>query len=165
MRAMTAITLVLVYLAGAHGQAGDKGKNVKRFGIVLDAKKYPQATPKETLDSVVKAISDNRVDYMLAHLADPDFVDRRVELYEKDLDASQKGEARKLVAFDRLVKETTEKFLEDPSKLKDLKRFQEKGTWEEQEKTAVASLENLKARRVFMKRLVDERWTLENREK
>ena len=63
------------------------------------------------------------------------------------------------------MKETIENFLDDPSKVKELKRFFADGEWADQEKVAVATLKNMKARSVFMKRLDDNRWVLQDREK
>jgi hypothetical protein len=165
MRAIAVVALVLVVIAGPHGQAGDKGKTIKRYGVDLNTKKYPQSTPKEALESVLKALGDNRIDYLLAHLADPDFVDKGVAAYANQLDPTLKEESRKVVAFDRLVKKTVENFLDDASKVKDLKRFLADGQWEEQDKLAVASLDKLKSRHVFMKSLADGRWVLLDREK
>jgi hypothetical protein len=165
MRAMAAVTVVLWVIGGAHGQAGDKGKTIKRYGIEMDAKKFPQGTPKDALASVLKSIADNRVNYLLAHLVDPDFTDKRVENYAGKLDPALKEETRIVVAFDRLVKETIEHFLADPSKVRELKRFLEDGEWDEQDRIAIASLKNLKSRRVFMKRIGDDRWVLQDREK
>jgi hypothetical protein len=165
MRVMAMVALVLIVIARADGQAGDKGKTIRRFGFDLDTKNYPQGNPKDALASVVKAIGDNRIDYLLAFLADPDFVDKHVAKYANQLDPSLKPASKVNAGFDRLVKETTENFLDDPSKVKDLKRFLADGEWVDQDKLAVASLRNLKARSVFMKRLADERWVLQDREK
>jgi hypothetical protein len=160
-----AVVVLLLAVAGADGQGGDKGKALKRYGIDLDTKKYPQTTPKEALGSVLRAIGENQFDYLLAHLADPEFVDQRVALYASQLDPSLKEASKIVVAFERLRKKTTENFVEDPTKFKELKRFYEEGKWEDQEKLAVASLDNLKARHVFMKKLPDDRWVLLDREK
>jgi hypothetical protein len=51
----------------------------KRYGIDADLKTYPQASPKECLTSVLKAIENKRFDYVVAQLADPSFVDERVK--------------------------------------------------------------------------------------
>ena len=44
-----------------------------RFGVASDFSSYPQATPKEALSSVLKAIDNKRIDYLLAQLSDPLF--------------------------------------------------------------------------------------------
>ena len=163
MRVMAMVALVLIVSARAEGQAGDKGKAIRRFGIDLDTKSFPQSNPKEALGSVVKAISDNRIDYLLAFLADPEFVDKHVAKYANQLDPSLKQASKVNAAFDRLVKETTENFLDDPSKVKELKRFLADGEWDEGK--SAFTLRNLKARSVFMKRLPNERWVLLDREK
>ena len=54
---------------------------------------------------------------MLAFLADPKFVDSKIEALKKQIPPG-KEEARTFVAFQRLVKITTEHFNEDPSKVK-----------------------------------------------
>jgi hypothetical protein len=163
MRAIVVVAVVLIPIAGALGQDGDKGKTIKRYGIELDTKKYPQSNPKEALGSVLKAIGDNRVDYLLAHLADPAFVDKRIGTYASQLDPSLNEQTRIVVAFDRLLKRTIENFLDDPTKLEELKRFFKDGDWADQESIAVASLKNQKARQVFMKRIGDDRWVLQDR--
>ena len=69
MRAIAVVALVLATVAHVEGQAGDKDKGAKRYGIELETKQFPQGNPKEALGSVLKAIATNRVDYVLAHLA------------------------------------------------------------------------------------------------
>jgi len=54
-----------------------------RYGFVSDLRSYPQTTPKEALQSIVKAVIDEQVDYMMAHLADPEYVDGKVQQYVK----------------------------------------------------------------------------------
>src|SRR5262245_58860448 len=71
-----------------------------RYGIELNLRSYPQATPKETLASILKAIEQKRFDYLLAHLADPTFVDDRVK---------QAGGK-----FDDVVAETRNKLQDNP---------------------------------------------------
>src|SRR5262245_61113248 len=54
-------------------------QDTARYGISLDVKTYPQATAKEALASVLKAIDARKIDYLVAQLADPSFVDDRVK--------------------------------------------------------------------------------------
>src|SRR6266852_2049926 len=81
-------------------QDGADKKAAKRFGIATDLKPFPQAEPKETLGSLLKAVDAKRVDYVLAQLADPEWVDRRVK---------ETGGG-----FAALVEECTARFADDP---------------------------------------------------
>jgi hypothetical protein len=156
----------LVALAGfslvANLHAQEKDKLAKRYGLVVNATIYPQESPTQALASVVKAIQNGRIDYLLAQLADPEFVDRRVAEYRSDLVGP--ADARTILAFDRLVKETAEHFREDPLLVKELQKFirAEKEAWEVDEDKATGKLKELPGRHVFLKKIQD-RWFLENR--
>jgi len=142
-----ALLIGLVCVAGVLGQ-DDSQSPAKRYGISLDAREFPQDTPKKTLESALKAISDRRVDYLLAHLADPQFVDERV----------RKNHAGK---FDEFVKESASKLSNEPESIKQLHRFLKEGEWEEGAASASARLKDVKER-VFLRKVKD-RWYLENR--
>jgi len=119
---------------------------VQRYGINADYKTYPQAAPKETLVSLLKAVEDKRIDYALAHLADPHWVEKRV----KELGGK----------FEDLVKECRETKL-DPASMKQLRRLLQEGEWKIEEKTAEVTLKDVTDRSVrFFK--VDDRWFMEN---
>jgi hypothetical protein len=119
---------------------------VQRYGIDADFKTYPQASGKEALASILKAVEDKRIDYLLAHLADPQWVDDRVK----------KNGGK----FDDLVKECRETKL-DPAAVKQLRRFLADGDWKVEEKTAEARLKDVSDRSVrFFK--IGDRWFLEN---
>ena len=94
---MRMIAAGLVVLASAAALAADAP--AKRFGVEADLKTFPQTTPKETLASILKAIELKRADYIVAHLADAEFVDRRV----------------KETSYDELLAETMAKLVNDPS--------------------------------------------------
>ena len=97
------------------------------------------------------AIEKQRIDYLLAHLADPDFVDERVKnVYGGN--------------FDELVGETTVKLKDNPNEVKLLERFLKEGEWEEKKDTAVARLKDVKDRQVFMKK-IGKNWYLENKQR
>lgn len=74
---------VAVLLAGSVALAQEKAKGPEeipvRYGLPYKAKAYPQATPKEALESVLAAADKGEVSYLVAHLLDPAFVDGRVE--------------------------------------------------------------------------------------
>ena len=105
-------------LATAQGQGQDKDKDkvIKRFNIIADLTKYPQDTPEKALGSVVNALGNREVDYLLAHLAEPKFIDFRVATLAKEIAAKVNDENKLLLAFDRLLKETQEHFTDDPTR-------------------------------------------------
>jgi hypothetical protein len=148
MRLVAVLLLVGVCVAPGRGQEA-KDKIPNRFGIEAKLEDFPQDTAKKALDSVIKAIEAKKIDYLLAHLADPKFVDARVRLHDNK--------------FDDLVKETTEYLAGDPTVLKDLKRFAKEGEWEEGDSTSVSLKEN-KDKRAFLRK-IGTRWFLENRQK
>jgi C-terminal processing protease CtpA/Prc len=74
----------------------------KRYGFIEDAKSYPQKTPTETLQSIIKAIIDERTDYMMAHLADPEYVDGKVTRYTDNSARGEQMAARLGVSFEPL---------------------------------------------------------------
>ncbi|MCS7045334.1 MAG: hypothetical protein NZO58_03155 [Gemmataceae bacterium] len=133
----------------------------KRHGFEYAPELYPQATPQEALASVVKAIDRKNIDYLLAHLADPEFVDERVVNYAMLVKGDER--ARLVLAFERLVRETTQHFREDPLLVKELRQFLKEADWEVQDQTAVGVLKTPSPRRVFFRKL-ENRWFLENRQ-
>lgn len=140
-----AVIVALVVVTGSPAQT----PGGKRYGMEPDVEAYPQKTPKEALASVLKAIDTGRIDYLLAHLADPQFVDERVKSYAG--------------GFDDLVKETTTKFSQDAAAIKEMRRILREGEWQEGDASASAHLKD-KERTVFLKKIGD-RWFLENRQK
>jgi hypothetical protein len=139
---MAALTLVVA-------QAQPPAETTKRYGIEADLELFPQSNAKEALASVLKAIDRGRIDYLLAQLADPQFVDQRVR---------ESGGK-----FDEVVKDTSRKFSEDPTAVKEMQRILREGEWQEGETSASAHLKD-KETTVFLKKL-GQRWYLENRKK
>jgi hypothetical protein len=164
MRSLMVIPLLLAIAASVDGQAGDKTTPQKRFGIELNTKNYPQATPKEGLESFLKALGEKEFRYMMAYLADPAFVDKRVTMFMAEMNPQLSEKEKKSLSFDKLVQRTTENFEQDPTKIKELQRFLKDGDWEEGDREAVAKLKNIQTRKVFMKK-VDYGWVLQDREK
>jgi len=122
-----------------------------RYGIEANLRDYSQETPKDTLASVLRAIERGRINYLLAQLADPAFVDQRVKtVYGGD--------------FDELVRETTAKLADNPTAVKELQRFLKEGEWEGGENSANAKLKDVKDRQVLFRK-IGTRWYLENRQK
>jgi HEAT repeat protein len=129
---------------------GQEKKPDTRFGVDANGDQFPQKTAKETLDSVIKAIQLKRVDYLLAQLTDPAFVDQRV----KEVHGGK---------FDEMVRETTTKLIDDPDTVPLLRRFAKDGEWENGEEVASVKLKDI-TDRVFFKKIND-RWFLENSKK
>ncbi len=143
----------VTFMVGMLGTAAALGQDAKpptRYGVVAIFNKYPQGTAKEALASVLRAIDAQHVDYLLAHLTDPAYVDQRV-----------KGYGGK---FEELVEESRTKLAGNPAAIKLLRRFLTAGEWEEGEGTATVKLKDVKDQQVFFKR-IDKRWYMENRMK
>src|SRR5258708_4733067 len=119
MRMAVICCFSLACISGLFGQAPKEG-NVKRFGIEADLENYPQKTPQGAFSSVLKALQNNKIDYLLAQLADPDYVSNRVQMVHNG-------------KFEEMVSETRERFGNDPGIIKKLRRFSDEGTWEIQE--------------------------------
>ena len=116
-----------------------------RYEIQPDLKTYPQSTPKDTLGSLIKALDNKKVDYLLAQLSDPEWVDAQV----KKLDGK----------FARVVEEATTQLT--PVALERFKRFQKLGKWTLKDDRAVATYKLLPSRVVRMKK-IGGRWYLLN---
>src|SRR5262245_61659477 len=114
MRAFVAVVAVLAGLAGALAHPAAQGKIVKRFQVDFDPEAFPQDEPKKTVLSVVKAAREKKYDYLVAYLADPQFVDQKVAQHLKQLGGTAKDAAKVQQAFERLVKATAEHFEDDP---------------------------------------------------
>jgi len=133
--------ILIVLLTGYSTLAADES----RFGVKPDTKAYPQGTAKETLTSILKSVDDKRVDYLLAQLAEPDWVDSRVEKYGGQ--------------FKELVTETTNRLNE--TTVKQLKGFLDEGEWDTVGDEAVVKHKKWKDRQVRFKKQ-GERWYLQN---
>jgi len=122
-----------------------------RYGIEADLDDYPQAEPKVALESVLKAIDKKKIDYLLAQLSDPKWVDSWV----------QKVYGGK---FEDMVKETTAKLASDPTEVEELRRFLREGTWDANESEARATLKDIPDRQVSLRK-IEGLWYLENQKK
>lgn len=85
----------------------------ERYGQEADLRLYPQDTPQQSIESVIKAMRAADISYMLAHLVSPTEVDRKLK---GDRDAF-----RKLA-----VKATPEKTKE---MVTELQKLLDDGTW------------------------------------
>jgi hypothetical protein len=125
----------------------DSPKPGVRYGIAADLKSYPQASAKETLSSVLKAVEAGRFDYVVAQLADPAWVDERIDrLYGG--------------RFQEQVADTRQRL--DSATIKLLHRFLAEGEWTADKDNASVRLKDFSDRGVFFVRR-GERWYLEHR--
>jgi hypothetical protein len=142
MRAVFSIVAV-VALVGSGSSDSDK-----RYEQAVDLKKYPQASPKEALASFIKCINNKDIEYFVAQVAEPKFVDQRV----KDLGGH----------FEEVVKEARQKLVDDPATLKLLGRLAQEGEWKTEDDRATVSLTDVPDKAVhFVKN--GSRWYVENR--
>jgi hypothetical protein len=161
-RSCAMIAAFMLAAIASNAQDEVKKKAPPRFGFPVDEMTFPQKTPKDAMNSIVLALNRKKVDYMLAHMADPLLVEYWIERYQGDFPEG-KDEARRLLAFDRLVRETSEYYLNDPLILKDLRVFAKDAKWEEMDDIAVGTTDKVAARKVYLKKIGD-RWFLENRQ-
>lgn len=147
MRRYVALLLgLLLCCGGVSGQ--EKTEGGTRYGIAADLKTYPQGTAKEALNSVLKAVESKRVDYVVAQLADPSFVDDRVKRLYGGRFAEQVEDTRSRL---------------DPITIKQLQRFLKDGDWQEKDDQATVRL-NDNERALHFKKEKD-RWFFQNSSK
>lgn len=120
----------------------------KRYGIEAETDAFSQKTPQKALESILKAVQLKKVDYVVAHLADPSWVDSRVQEVHGG-------------NFADMVKETSAQLADNPDTVKMFRRFLKEGEWDE--KSGTVKLKDVKDGLYFKK--VEERWFLENRKK
>jgi hypothetical protein len=144
-----AVAILIGWACVAEAQA-QENKLATRYNIAVEIDAFPQKTPEEALASVLKSIQTKRVDYLLAQLSDPAFVDKRV----KEVHGGK---------FEDMVKEATQKLLDDPETVTMLRRYAKEGKWEKGDDTASATLKDSKDVVYFRK--LEGRWFMENRKK
>ena len=125
MRVFSLILLLIVLPASLSAQAE------KRHGIAADAKTYPQATAKQALASVLQAVKNKRFDYLVAHLAEPDFIDDRINRVYGGKVEEQVADTRARL---------------DPATVKQLRKFLEDGKWTIDKTSALVQVEDVKDR-------------------
>src|SRR6185369_15099180 len=162
---LTSFAVLVLLIACANGPAQIEGKKKPagpRYGLDIDADNYPQKAPAEAMKSIVAAYDRRRVDYLLAQLADPAYVDYWVNRYKDDFKKGSE-EGKRMLAFDRLARETMHYFENDPLIVKELRIFAKEAKWAEEGEVAIGAVEKIPARKVYLKR-IGERWVLENKQ-
>jgi hypothetical protein len=162
MRIVPALLLGLACTAAVPAQEKDEALLGKRYGVPLRLRTYPQKTPQEALQSVIKAFEMVELSYLLAHLADPRYVDQRVREQKLLVPKGAPEEARDIVAFERVVREVSEHLRADPALVRELQQLGREGEWEAGDDKAAARLKG-GTRRAFFRKIKD-RWFLENRQ-
>ncbi|HZZ82076.1 MAG TPA: hypothetical protein VFE62_26490 [Gemmataceae bacterium] len=162
VRMIVPMLLIGVIVCLSHAQDEAKKKAPLRYGYDVDESTYPQKTPAEAMGSIVKALDRLKVDYLLAQMADPLYVDYWVDQYKKEI-SEGKEQGRRILAFERLARETANYYLNDPLLVRDLHVFAKEAKWEEKEDLAIGTVESIPARKVFLRKL-GERWFIENKQ-
>ena len=135
---------------------------VRRFGFDVDEETFSQQSPEKTMQSIARALDRKKVDYLLAHIADPNHVDYWVDRYKVDFTQGSE-EGKRLLAFERLVTETNLYYANDPLIIRDLRIFVKDAKWAEEGNSAVGTVESIPARKVYLRK-IGERWFLENKQ-
>jgi hypothetical protein len=148
--------------ATAEDEPKKKAPLPRRFGFDVDEETFSQQSPEKTMQSIAKALDRKKVDYLLAHIADPGFVDYWVNRYKTDFTQGSE-EGKRLLAFERLVTETNQYYANDPLIIRDLRKFAKEAKWAEEGDTAVGTVEGIAARKVYLRK-IGERWFLENKQ-
>jgi len=152
MRFAAILLLSILGLVGFSTTMAQQAKEPpKRYGIEADLENYPQGDAKAALASVLKTIDNKKIDYLLAQLSDPQWVDNRVQKVHDG-------------KFDECVKETTQLLANEPGTVEELRRFLREGTWGGDDTEARVSLKDIPDRQVFLRK-IENRWFLKNEKK
>ena len=76
MRGLWILLIAAACSAGASAQPVADEK--PRFGVTPNYDLYPQTTPKAALETAIKLLENNRYDYFLAHVVDPDVLQAKI---------------------------------------------------------------------------------------
>jgi hypothetical protein len=150
MKNMMIVLFMMVNLATIQNHIQAQAvKESGRYGIAVDEATFPQNSPENLRKSLLKALESDKIDYMLAHLAHPAFIEKNVrEVHEGD--------------FSKQVSETKEKLkngLKTP-----LETLLKTGKLEYSEKAGTIKDPGLKDFVIHMK-LENNKWYMENNKK
>lgn len=149
-RCLGAAWILIACVAAAQGQTrltimteDDPPVWPDRYGQEVDLRLYPQETPQESVESVIKAMHSGDITYMLAHLVSPTEVDRKL-----------KGDRE---AFHKLAAKAT------PEKTKgmvvELQKLLDDGTWTMRRTLCWATIDG---KRDLTLERVGKRWFMHN---
>jgi hypothetical protein len=169
MRNSLALAAVLLTGLTAFGQ--NKPMFPPRFGIAAETEFFPQDSPKQLLASLDKAFTRKRIDYVLAHLLEPNYADAKVgEYYRKrfgrlpDDDREftiEKRDARAKEALMDFVAEVEDHVASESKKTLRLRRLLKEGNVEEAGTTAKVTLKDAPTMALTL-RQVEGRWFMDN---
>ena len=116
MRPVLALAFLVMTTTLAESQPMPKNPNPPRFGMPYRPKEYPQATPKQALESVIAAATQGNYNYLVAHLLDPAFVDARLANRTAQYLPAVESELSKLRSFQLEYPETVTQANKIPEK-------------------------------------------------
>jgi hypothetical protein len=179
MRPVGAVFAVCV-LAGV---AAAQEVGPTRFDIIYNPELYRQDSPQAALNSALGAVARDRLDYLVAHLLDPAYVDARLATTQayferaaaEQIGSTTAGQALSAQALQNRIRDVgtrlnvrsladqvRRKLADEPENVRDLKRFARDGQVTESGETATATLKDVPDRALYFKK-VGNRWYLENR--
>ncbi|MEZ6139054.1 MAG: hypothetical protein R3B84_00650 [Zavarzinella sp.] len=151
-----------------------------RYGVLFNPDTYSQKTPKDTLESVLTAMENKRLDYLAAQLMLPTFVDARLQetyasyeeiAYQQLGEAAQRGNAEERLRrvslltnslnFQGLTEAIRLKFVDEPDTFTQLQKFESGGTFNEAGETATITHPDIPGRTVNFRK-IDNRWYIDN---
>jgi hypothetical protein len=147
MRRAFPFALGLIVVTAAAAQDKKAEAPAARYGIAADPETYPQVSAKQTLASIAKALERKRIEYVLAHLTNPDYVD----------DAVQKLGGK----LDELVAAVGAHMADHPKETQALIRILKEGAVDETGTTAKATHKDVPGRQITLVQR-DGRWFMNN---
>lgn len=180
MRSILVLTCLLVLSSSASAQLSEK----REYGILFTPELYPQATPRQAIGSVLRALDKDRFEYLVAFLLEPGYVREqlqitsarfdqaaraRIETEQLDKKGFDSGFIRKRIRelseqanFDNLAQRIKDKLASDPESVKELRKLHREGEIVEAGDRATLSHPDIKDRKLFF-RNVNGRWFIENK--
>jgi hypothetical protein len=176
--------LVLACLVAMSPCAVGQIKEERQFGVLFTPELYPQATPRQALGSLMRALEKERYEYLVAFLLERNYVREQLQItsayFEKIAREHVEGErldkqgfderfirkrARELAeqaGFENLARRVKDKLAGDPEALKELRKLYREGEVVEAADRASLIHPDIKDRRLFF-RNVNGRWYIENK--
>ena len=197
MRIAMTLTVLLGMTAAATAQRPPVEVNpAPRFNVLYNERFFKQASPKDTLASVVKAADLRQFDYITVYLMDEAYADGKIAERARDFEGAVERGLRAERARDRadpfkpamenrlpldpiefgkriqaeatqrgyrqLVAEVRERFVEDPSYIRELQRYLRDGEVTLADTTAKMTLKAEKGKAIYFKK-IGSRWFMEDR--